>query len=616
MKSLYYAIILAGFCLSALVSCTEYTYPEEQLPEIPVDSVAGLKVSAKNIYIEASGDARGMEIYALGGDWTVKALDAADWLLKIEPDAGGDGNTVVGVELAKNEGMQERTCRLLVSQEATGQSDTVVVKQYTHESKYSRLTDSLALVAVYKALNGAEWAKPWKFRYPMDTWQGVTLGEVNGEMRVVKFAIPTFKVTSSLPNELGELKELRELIIKNSEFQGRVPNSLASLRKLERLAVDFSENVSWYLPDMSKLISLHYMSVGALNIDMESMGELWNVTGLDTLIMTGFNTQGAMPAGISRVSGLKHIDWSGTRISALPEDIGGLKELQYLNLKNCSKLAALPESIGELSALKYLDIYSGRALTYIPESLGRLAALEVLDLSYCAVLKHLPSTLGNLKKLKKLSFGNCEALMDLPENIGNLSGVTELSFSNCKSLTRLPESLASLQLSSLNFESCSNLMTLPESIGNMTTLEELRLNYCTRFNALPAGIGSLPKLRKMELYSTALTTLPAELGQLPALEVLVISAPERAGEGINGVAADLFGGLTSLTELRVSGHNFTGGIDWLLNLEKLTKVNLSGNRLSGTIAEELLNAPRWTTWQPKTNIYPQQDEYGFLNILE
>lgn len=609
MKKILYTMLLgAGLGCS---SCTEYPVPEEQLPEIPQDTLRGLKLNTGVLWIEASGDPQGVVIHAVGGEWSVRALEEKEWLEEISPASGGEGNTVVGVKLRRNEGMRERSVRLLVAQPATGLSDTLEVRQYTYESRYSRRTDSLALATLFKALEGEKWKTPWKLRYPMNTWKGVTLSEVNGEMRVTKLWLTGFKVLRDLPNELGELKELRELKINNSEFQGRVPNGLASLRKLERLDVAFAGHVNWFLPDLSDLKSLRYLNVGALNIDMSSMAQLWKVVTLDTLIMTGFELQGKMPEGIAVLRGLRYIDWNGTRISGLPEDIGQLTGLKYLNLRGCSKLEILPESFGRLSELEYLNLYSCRELKTIPESFGGMKRLKTLDLSYCAALKKIPESLGEMTGLTALSFRNCESLEALPQKIGHLQGITVLDLANCSALIRLPESFSNLPLSVLNLESCRKLEGLPESIGQMQTLRELRLNYCDSFHMMPAGIGELKQLKKIELYSTALTSLPPEFVRLSGLEVFIVTEPLRIGEGIRGVAAELLGGLANLTELEIPGHNLTGGIDWLLNLPRLTKIDISRNRLSGTVSDELLHSDRWTTFQPEVNIYPQQPGFGF-----
>ena len=68
--------------------------------------------------------------------------------------------------------------------------------------------------------------------------------------------------------------------------------------------------------------------------------------------------------------------------------------------------------------------------------------------------------------------------------------------------------------------------------------------------------------------------------------------------------------------LVLDGNNITGSIP-----VEITQLNLgySGlvlkqNRMSGDIPEEVLSSALWKKLYPETNIYPQQEGYGFSNV--
>ncbi|MEG2555395.1 MAG: hypothetical protein RSA53_04805, partial [Odoribacter sp.] len=61
-------------------------------------------------------------------------------------------------------------------------------------------------------------------------------------------------------------------------------------------------------------------------------------------------------------------------------------------------------------------------------------------------------------------------------------------------------------------------------------------------------------------------------------------------------------------------NDFTGTIpgDFAANT-KIGRLELSGNRLSGMIPQELLNCDNWKNWSVEGRICPQQVGYGFSN---
>lgn len=78
-----------------------------------------------------------------------------------------------------------------------------------------------------------------------------------------------------------------------------------------------------------------------------------------------------------------------------------LKCLRTLNLKGNS-IEELPEAIGELSHLLYLNLLKNSCLKELPHTVGNLYNLQTLCLIYCKSLVKLPDTMRNLINLKHL----------------------------------------------------------------------------------------------------------------------------------------------------------------------------------------------------------------------
>jgi len=175
-----------------------------------------------------------------------------------------------------------------------------------------------------------------------------------------------------------------------------------------------------------------------------------------------------------------------TEIIQIDQSIGFLRELQYLNLKNCKKLFLNLNVIFGLSSLRRL-ILSGcskllnskmlmdqrytehlenvdkntnviqlplykllmfpfhffsppkpeDSLGLLLSSLSCIPCLLDLDISFCN-LHQIPDEIGNLRSLKYLNLGGNE-FVTLPSTIKELSNLQRLNLEHCKQLKYLPE---------------------------------------------------------------------------------------------------------------------------------------------------------------------------------
>ena len=100
-------------------------------------------------------------------------------------------------------------------------------------------------------------------------------------------------------------------------------------------------------------------------------------------------------------------------LSALPESIGQLKQLQKLYIHH-NELSALPESIGHLKQLRQLFVDDNQ-LTTLPESIGHLKHLQWFFANYNQ-LSTLPESIGQLSQLQSLTVVNNQ-FSALPESL-------------------------------------------------------------------------------------------------------------------------------------------------------------------------------------------------------
>ncbi|XP_073226647.1 putative disease resistance RPP13-like protein 1 [Cicer arietinum] len=106
--------------------------------------------------------------------------------------------------------------------------------------------------------------------------------------------------------------------------------------------------------------------------------------------------------------------------------LSNLKCLRVLSFKNFCDISALPDSIGELIHLRYLDL-SSTTIKTLPESLCNLHNLQTLKLYGCYQLIKLPNGMQKLVNLRYLDIRHTSKLEDMPREMSKLNHLQHLS---------------------------------------------------------------------------------------------------------------------------------------------------------------------------------------------
>ncbi|MQL73105.1 hypothetical protein Taro_005480 [Colocasia esculenta] len=107
----------------------------------------------------------------------------------------------------------------------------------------------------------------------------------------------------------------------------------------------------------------------------------------------------------------------------LDEMFSKFKFLRVLGLRHC-QIKELPESVGDLKQLRYLDLSGNELLRRLPESLGNLCHLQTLKLEGCGVLHALPARMSELTSLRRLQAD--DVLVSNIDGLGKLTNLEEL----------------------------------------------------------------------------------------------------------------------------------------------------------------------------------------------
>ena len=254
----------------------------------------------------------------------------------------------------------------------------------------SRQLDSLALVAIYNASDGANWAKnKWELDKPIDTWSAVTV--TDGRVTALKLSTANVITTEwTLPAEIGDLTELTDLRINSNKLTGDLPESLYDLTKLENLYFQ-NDNLT-----------------GALSSKIGQLTEL-----VQLYVDRNANMTGGIPKEIGNLKKLARINISQTGIGgAIPAELGQCESLlQFMAFKTALS-GTLPD-IWDMPVLQTVMLYGSPGLTGdLPASLGKLKPLEngstvtapSLQLQQCNFTGNLPESFAGLHEKTKQVF--------------------------------------------------------------------------------------------------------------------------------------------------------------------------------------------------------------------
>ncbi|GFQ02795.1 putative disease resistance protein rga3 [Phtheirospermum japonicum] len=224
---------------------------------------------------------------------------------------------------------------------------------------------------------------------------------------------------------------------------------------------------------------------------------------LHTLTLLGEDID-ELPDSIGELKHLRYLDISNTRIKYLSDSIGKQYHLQSLRAE-MRYLQKLPESLSYLINLRHLHIFRNTAL---PPEIGKLTSLQTLPCFLVGEEKGFRiSELGNLKDLKgKLEIHNLEKVRDKDEamsaDLVGKPGIYELKLvwdksreggeandeSVLEGLQPHPN-IKGLEIFGFN----GKRLPLWEGLNN---LMKIKLTYCSGCEELPM-LGHLPRLKSL-----------------------------------------------------------------------------------------------------------------------
>ncbi|CAI7884704.1 unnamed protein product [Closterium sp. NIES-53] len=414
-------------------------------------------------------------------------------------------------------------------------------------------------------------------------------------LSLTHLSIDCLSSSSLLPSDLGHLTNLRSLSLRGTSLC--LPRSLSRLApRLHSLKLHYSGDRSGdsfqcslpsFLTDLTSLTHLYLRNMHApsspppsfaplralrtLRMEQDSCfpghvslpEDLGQLAALEWLELRGCCLRDSLPRSFCDLASLRRLFIGSKSLKHLPTAISKLSRLGELTIHWCHSLETLPSGFGSLGALKKLNI-RGVSKDYLPDTLGGLSSLEEVSLALCSHSFSLPPSFCLLPRLLTLTLTSCDDLTTLPANFGSLCSLQRLSVDSCKKFHHLPDSFSGLpSLTLLSISNCPEFSSLPETFGSLPRLTRLIIVECDSFTHLPGSFSSLSALREA-CFSLCkqLHSLPPTLGLLPRLEVLQLrqcvalkSLPESLREARALRHVDVYGSGVSEegVEVRVCG---------------------------------------------------------------
>ncbi|WMV15818.1 hypothetical protein MTR67_009203 [Solanum verrucosum] len=437
----------------------------------------------------------------------------------------------------------------------------------------------------------------------------------------------------SIPKEIGNLENLKDLILFENQLTGSIPLSIFNISTLELLGLSgnqltgslpvdicrrlgrikrislVSNHLSGYIPSgLSNCTELSELSLAYNNFSGNIPPEIVNLERLELLSLGGNNLQGTIPAKIGNLRKLQQLHLENNHIvGSVPRTISNLSSLWWLNLNTNSLSGVIPTEIGNLHKLKILYLQFNRLSGSIPEGLFNISTLMAISLLTNNLSGSLPSASGYWQtNLQLLNLGDNNIEGVIPTSISNSSNLWDLLLNDNKFSGQIPNSLGDLRhlvyldLSNNNLSfprqsifaslaNCRNLTSiwlannplngvLPDSIGNLSkAIEIFDLSSCEIRGKIPVGIGNLSNLNTLYLFGNDLTgSVPTTLCDLPILQGLRLD-----NNRLTGPLPECLYKLSSLGLFNLSYNHISGPIPSSIgNITSLRNIYLNSNRLT------------------------------------
>ncbi|XP_021974541.1 receptor-like protein 7 [Helianthus annuus] len=419
-------------------------------------------------------------------------------------------------------------------------------------------------------------------------------------------------LTGYIPEFHGS-SELKQLIVAGTNFQGSIPDSIGNLRNLNILdlrSCGFTGTLPASLSNLAQLTVLNLMGNKFTGILPSSIG---NLTQLRELLLMENGMSGQIPSSFSNLTQLTRLMLSRNKFTGSLPSLESFSNLTYLSLSyNNFDRWKLPDWFGKLNKITDLILYDVNLYGEIPSSFFNQTQIERLYLSRNQLKGELPSSLLNLQNLEDCDLDGNNVTMDFDLFLS----LKKLEYLNLNgnnitlSVTHNNTNETQPKFKSLTLASC-NLKVFPEFLRSQKQLNILYLDNNNIEGLIPGWMWNISKetLRELSLTGNLLMGFEQHSPVAPWVSLQTIDLSNNMLHGsiplpppttenflisdnmLSGEIPSSICNLSSLQLLDLSFNNITGSIPPCLEQlsSSLVAMNLRSNSLRGTIPNIFTN---------------------------
>lgn len=484
------------------------------------------------------------------------------------------------------------------------------------------LNDWTALKALYESTNGNNWVNNsgWDvmiantYNPPANCNLGTLFGiSLNDAGRVNAVFLLANNLQGNIPNEIGKLSELDDLLLNYNYLTGEIPTEIGQLNSLITLGLDYNQLSGSIPSEIGSLTNLVNLQLSENNFVGQIPSSIGNLSKLENLTLHENQLTGEIPSSIGNLTNLSLLILAYNQLSGcyaneltqlcnqIPSELifspptpidpisqsnnfdATWKDFCATGNGACLPVASNCRQTDSLALIKIYESLNGENLynlstsidtwegVYlnsrgcvrelilsqknlsgtIPSEIGDLSEVTFIDLYDNNITGNIPSQIGNLTNLETLGFGLNKLEGAIPSTISNLKSLEILDL-NSNLLTEIPSSIDQLEKLEYLYLDYNLFTVIPSSIGDLTGLTDLSLSN-NQIQYLPASIGNLSKLTNINAMFNKLTELPNSISQLSKLNFLQLTNNQITGE-----LPAWLGGMDQLEILLVLENDLSG----------------------------------------------------------
>lgn len=182
------------------------------------------------------------------------------------------------------------------------------------------------------------------------------------------------KVPSSIFQQIcNSLTSLESLCLDYCSMEGVIPDEIGNLKNLKVLNLAFSDlkgtipDAMWTLPLTSLNLQCNRGLTGNISPDIQYLQDLTGIS-LDFCSLSG-----EIPEEICRCKSLEYLWLQGNQLEGnIPANVGDMEKLFYLELQDNNLTGTLPASMSKLSNLLVCNLYGNRLSGVVPEEVSNM----------------------------------------------------------------------------------------------------------------------------------------------------------------------------------------------------------------------------------------------------